>query len=68
MADVSVLPDPENHRDEGTIFDELVAQYESLSERAETMLLKQITGEIEADLKPHFIQRSAILSLLKCIR
>ena len=66
MADVAVLPDPNTHRDEGTIFDELVLQYEDLSERAEAMLLKQITGEIEEDLKPHFTQRSVILSLMSC--
>ena len=53
MEDVASLPDPSEHTDEGTIFEELVTQYDKLADRAESMLLKQICGEIEADLKPH---------------
>ena len=50
---VDALPNPDEARDEGTIFDELIAQYNSLAERAENMLIKQICGEVEADLKNH---------------
>ncbi|KAL4068308.1 TIP-1 family-domain-containing protein [Scleroderma yunnanense] len=54
------LPEPSTRtRDaqeapEGTIFEELVIQYEKLSLRAEDMLVQQICGECEAALKPHF--------------
>ncbi len=50
------MPDPSAVRDEGTIFDELVKQYNALAERAETMLVKQICGEVESDLKAHLFK------------
>ncbi|KAG9314616.1 RINT-1 family protein [Chiua virens] len=39
---------------EGTIFEELVTQFEKLSSRAEDMLVQQICGECEVALKSHF--------------
>lgn len=56
VKEVDALPDPSALRDEGTIFDELVKQYNTLAERAETMLIKQICGEVESDLKAHLFK------------
>ncbi|KAN0100870.1 RINT-1 / TIP-1 family domain containing protein [Tylopilus felleus] len=39
---------------EGTIFEELIAQFAKLSSRAEDMLVQQICGECESALKSHF--------------
>jgi hypothetical protein len=39
---------------EGTIFEELVMQFATLSSRAEDMLVQQICGECEGSLKSHF--------------
>ncbi|KLO20039.1 hypothetical protein SCHPADRAFT_863786 [Schizopora paradoxa] len=59
VREVDALPDPSVVRDEGTIFDELVKQYNALAERAETMLVKQICGEVESDLKAHLFKPPA---------
>ena len=53
LKNVDSLPDPDSLNEEGTIFEELVVQYKRLAERAETMIFKQITGEVEAELKTH---------------
>ena len=50
---VDGLPDPNGSKDEGTIFDELVSQYNKLADRAESMLIRQVCGEVEAELKTH---------------
>lgn len=39
---------------EGTIYDELVAQYRRLSARAEDMIAQQVYGEVEGGLRPHW--------------
>ncbi|TDL28873.1 hypothetical protein BD410DRAFT_712399 [Rickenella mellea] len=54
-----LLPDPSaaNVEDEGTLFDELIAQYGALASRAEGMLVRQVCGEVEAELKAHFYRR-----------
>ena len=57
-----VLPDPDGCKDEGTMFDDLIEQYKELAERAEKMLIRQISGEVEADLKPHLDK--SVLSLV----
>jgi len=59
VREVDSLPDPSAVRDEGTIFDELVKHYNALAERAETMLVKQICGEVESDLKAHLFKPPA---------
>jgi len=59
VKEVDSLPDPGASRHEGTIFDELVKQYNSLAKRAETMLVKQICGEVESDLKAHLFKPPA---------
>lgn len=54
---VSSLPDPKGNDDdvpEGTIFEELVVQYNKLVTRAEDLIVHTVTGEVEAGLKPHF--------------
>ncbi|KAL0950725.1 hypothetical protein HGRIS_007501 [Hohenbuehelia grisea] len=51
------LPHPdvlEAETPQDTIFQELVDQYRKLMDRTETMLVQQICGEIEGDLKAHF--------------
>lgn len=62
---MDALPDPSAVRDEGTIFDELVKQYNALAERAETMLIKQICGEVESDLKAHLFKYVVVQDHLK---
>ncbi|THH05559.1 hypothetical protein EW145_g4700 [Phellinidium pouzarii] len=57
VEDVDALPNPNDVKDEGTIFAELVAQYDKLTERAENMLVRQICGEVEADLKAHLFKQ-----------
>ena len=44
------------------MFDDLIEQYKELAERAEKMLIRQISGEVEADLKPHLDK--SVLSLV----
>jgi len=41
-------------RTETTIFDELMAQYGALSARSEAMIVRQVCGEVESDLKGYF--------------
>lgn len=51
------LPDPKGGDDdvpEGTIFEELVVQYNKLVIRAEDLIVHTVVGEIEVGLKPHF--------------
>jgi len=42
---------------EGTLFDEMIAQYRKLSQRAETMIVRHVTSEVEGQLKDYFIAR-----------
>ncbi|KZT54056.1 hypothetical protein CALCODRAFT_485889 [Calocera cornea HHB12733] len=54
------LPDVKSSEDsivEGTLFDEMIAQYRKLSTRAEAMVIKHVTGEVEAQLKDYFVSR-----------
>jgi len=54
---IASLPDPKGaHSDvpEGTIFEELVSQYDKLSERAEELIIQTICAEVEVGLKAHF--------------
>ncbi|TFK57612.1 RINT-1 family protein [Heliocybe sulcata] len=39
---------------DGTVFDELVAQYRRLGSRAEDMIAQQVCGEVESGLKAHW--------------
>ena len=51
------LPDPNNPSSDaidGTIFEELVQQYEKLVIRAEEMIVQQICAEVESAWKTHF--------------
>ena len=51
------LPDPKNSSQDaidGTIFEELVQQYESLVTRTEDMIIQQVCTEVEAAWKIHF--------------
>ncbi|KAI0706059.1 RINT-1 family protein [Cytidiella melzeri] len=51
------LPDPKGSDEdvpEGTIFEELVVQYNKLVIRAEDLIVHTVTGEVEAGLKAHF--------------
>lgn len=53
----SSLPNPKSNVEdvpEGTIFEELVAQYSKLVVRAEDMIVHTVAGEVEAGLKTHF--------------
>ncbi|KIJ68701.1 hypothetical protein HYDPIDRAFT_173364 [Hydnomerulius pinastri MD-312] len=54
LPEPNTRPHDEKATPEGTIFEELVAQYAKLSSRAEDMLVQQICGECESALKPHF--------------
>jgi hypothetical protein len=52
-----LLPDPKatgTDVPEGTIFEELVLQYDKLVDRAEEMLVQLICGEVESHLKTYF--------------
>src|ERR1700677_3408989 len=51
------LPDPKNSSQDaidGTIFEELVQQYETLVTRTEDMIVQQVCAEVEAGWKIHF--------------
>ncbi|KAI0067928.1 hypothetical protein BV25DRAFT_1867678 [Artomyces pyxidatus] len=51
------LPDPKavtTDAPDGTIFEELVLQYNKLVSRAEDMIVQQVSGEVEGALKPYF--------------
>ncbi|KAJ7139717.1 TIP-1 family-domain-containing protein [Mycena epipterygia] len=53
----SSLPDPRavgSAVPQETVFEELVAQYETLVHRAEDMIVQQVCGEVEGGLKAHF--------------
>ncbi|KAH8120467.1 TIP-1 family-domain-containing protein [Phellopilus nigrolimitatus] len=58
VEDINSLPNPNVVNEEGTIFEELVTQYNKLAERTESMLVRQICGEVEADLKAHIYKQS----------
>ncbi|KNZ79633.1 RAD50-interacting protein 1 [Termitomyces sp. J132] len=52
-----LLPDPKAEREEipeDTLFDEVLARYDRLVNRAEGMIVQQVCGEIEGLLKAHF--------------
>lgn len=51
------LPDPKEVSDdapEGTIFEELVHQYEQLVTRAEDIITQQVCGEVETSLRSYW--------------
>ncbi|KAF8213543.1 TIP-1 family-domain-containing protein [Mycena galopus ATCC 62051] len=53
----SSLPDPRatgSAVPQETVFEELVTQYRTLVHRAEDMIVAQVCGEVEGDLKAHF--------------
>lgn len=53
----SSLPDPKTNGGEvpeGTIFEELVVQYNQLEARAEDLIVQSVCNEVEAGLKTHF--------------
>ena len=49
---------------DGTIFEELVQQYEKLVTRAEDMIVQQVCTEVEAAWKNHFARCASAYSLL----
>ncbi|KAL5495515.1 hypothetical protein ACEPAI_978 [Sanghuangporus weigelae] len=57
IKSIGALPDPNVVNDEGTIFEALIFRYDKLAEHAEDLLVKQITGEVEADLKAHLFKQ-----------
>ena len=55
---VRSLPDPKTigaEVPEGTIFEELVVQYNQLANRAEDLIIQSVCNEVEVGLKTHFI-------------
>lgn len=53
----SLLPDPvygEADVLQSTIFEALLSLYQKLVERAEDMIVQQVSGEIESGLRAHF--------------
>lgn len=62
MQDSNALPDLHFANEDDTIFEELITQYHKLAERAEIMLVKQICGEVESDLKAHLFRYSKFLT------
>ncbi|KAG6875297.1 hypothetical protein C0992_004387 [Termitomyces sp. T32_za158] len=57
-----LLPDPKaegGEIPEDTLFDEVLARYDCLVNRAEGMIVQQICGEIESLLKVHFVALSS---------
>lgn len=66
MAAHRLLPDttsagPDVHQD--VLFDELISQYGSLISRAEDMIIHQVCGEVESDLKAHFMATPLVARL-----
>ncbi|KAI9444970.1 TIP-1 family-domain-containing protein [Lactarius indigo] len=56
------LPDPKNSSQDatdGTIFEELVQQYEQLVARTEDIIVQQVCAEVEAAWKVHFASLSS---------
>ncbi|THH21006.1 hypothetical protein EW146_g461 [Bondarzewia mesenterica] len=54
------LPDPKDMSTEapdGTIFEELIQQYEKLVSRAEDIIVQQVYGEVEGTLKAHLLSQ-----------
>ena len=55
---VASLPDPKSSAEaevpEGTIFEELVTQYNKLGERAEDLIVQSVCGEVEHGFKAHY--------------
>ncbi|KAG6814039.1 hypothetical protein H0H92_003889 [Tricholoma furcatifolium] len=51
-----LLPSPQtdNEIPHDTLFDQILAQYEHIATRAESMVVQQICGEVESLLKAHF--------------
>ena len=48
------LPDPAHkHIAEGTLFDELIAQYAALTARNEDMVIRHVVGGVESELRTH---------------
>lgn len=48
------LPDPApEHTAEGTLFDELIAQYAALTARSEEMVIRHVVGGVESELRTH---------------
>ncbi len=48
------LPDPApEHTAEGTLFDELIAQYAALTARSEDMVIRHIVGGVVSELRTH---------------
>ena len=48
------LPDPApEHTAEGTLFDELIAQYAALTARSEDMVIRHVVGGVESELRTH---------------
>lgn len=57
------LPDPKEVSDEapeGTIFEELVHQYEKLITRAEDIITQQVCGEVETSLRSYWAKYVSI--------
>lgn len=48
------LPDPApEHIAEGTLFDELITQYATLTARNEDMVVQHVVGGVESELRTH---------------
>ncbi|KAI0080027.1 RINT-1 family protein [Panus rudis PR-1116 ss-1] len=68
--DNSSLPDPKTtvtssgeisqEVPEGTIFEELIEQYDKLAERAEDMIVQTICSEVESGLRAHFASSASV--------
>ncbi len=59
------LPNPKNTSQDapdGTIFEELVQQYEKLVTRTEDMIIQQVCAEVEASWKVHFARCVLLVS------
>lgn len=45
---------------EGTLFDELIGQYTAVANRAEDMIIRHISSEVEVELKGYFAKYAPI--------
>jgi RAD50-interacting protein 1 len=49
------LPPVKDAQFDGTVFDELIAQYASLLDRAEDIVAQHVYGEVEVELRAHLL-------------
>lgn len=61
------LPDPAPERTaEGTLFDELIAQYAALTARSEDLVTRHVVGGVESGLRTHLARYRCTLDHYSC--